>query len=74
MCLLRPVAEPNGFKLDMRGPEGSIYPLFEGLNMFEVRGLKSKKWALCQKSGSEAKEFEHENCLIQNWIESDQMD
>ena len=40
------------------------------LPLWGLLGLKSKKWASCQKSGSEAKKSEHENCLIQklDWI------
>ena len=47
-CLLGPVTEPNGFKLDMHEPEGSIYPLLrvrlclDGLEVQNFELLKSK--------------------------------
>ena len=46
-CPLGPVTETNGFKLDMLGPEGSIY-LFVGLEVQKV-GFMSKKWLLKPK-------------------------
>ena len=38
---LGPVTEPKGFKLDMHGPEGSIYPL---LRAWHFLGFKPKEW------------------------------
>ena len=43
-CLLGPVTEPNGFKLDMHGPEGSIYPLLRALLEVQKVGFVSTKW------------------------------
>ena len=78
-CLLEPVTEPNGFKLDMHGPEGSIYPLlrvrscFDGLEVQKWLRVK-KKWLWSQRKFAKYWSISKGNLpLKQIWIKSNEL-